>query len=548
MLSRPSPCATCSGFRKKDVYEELRTALQHSNHERACAAGVELFCTHNEAMNVAAFLLDHYALHKCNSCLPTLQQLEQYVATLVNHVARVKASKAPPQVRARPWLDSACRKALMTLVMFVACLPSKNLAITADLALASETPPKNDPSHRASGAMRILLDDLAQVRAQLLPDSLLCVLNRLAAQTCDGNSVRLTMANVACIIRVHPLLPSVSSGCWWSELSDVRPQLRQDVVWLLWRLALCIADASDSSSLQAYVKASLFSYKRLLAKTRMPSRQNLLLYAYACLTKRGVRKTCSTEDPLIVQAAQAADTFFEEVLLLGPGHPNHPKHPTMGQLNTFENNHDSGNNNGNNHLCFEDRKASKTMEKMRMLRYVTYVDPIARLSMETERDSRDARDSRDSQYQLQTVIDKHNNSETAATPKRESREKLDRWLLSPADQELHHQQLHHQQLHHQHNEIPISRASLKGNNNSDNTIMSYRSRTNVKPNPPLNSNSSSNVHQNDHSNVQTNLHTNLQTQLQTQLQTKLQVQPSQTLNPKPAVATRPSAIFVSKLP
>lgn len=367
---------TQGGYKKKEVYTELERLLTEKNIECAYSMAAELFSTSGEHDNVLAFFLDHYARYRCNSCLAILQSVDNCVSRLLARMEAMKkvvkqSQKSQQPKRScmlQPWMDSECRQELCGLVVRIACIDVKTMNISADAALISES---SDGKYHTDKSRMVMsaFSETSNVDPDLIP-----VLTKLVINVCERPSdtkahVQRVMSTVMCVMRVHPELHHKDSDMhMWSELADVRPSMRKSVAWVLWKLAVHIADAMHSKSLKAYVLCSLRLFKRVLLKVHMDARQNMLLYAYACLARGGVRRTdasSSNVDLLVQQACQYADVVFADVLNSAMHVPEYAVEHEQLQRK-------------------EDHKMMVQQDKMKVLRCVTYRDPVARLSVETD--------------------------------------------------------------------------------------------------------------------------------------------------------------------
>lgn len=386
------------------------------DHERACYMAAELFCTDGEWPSLVAHLINHYARRRCSSSLPTAIDIDEQIALLCDRIHALKrvhavankalankksssmsiirrsvAAAAPAEYAAahddadvddadllavsrdRPWMDAQCRRLMCGLTMRISLLDLKHEA-QADAATAltyAHSGPRK-PSERARSAIQALLAD-GGVDADILP-----VLQRLAAMTlCDAPSpsssdVKNILSSIVCILRVHPSLGAEEQPSAWSELRDVRPSLRRSTAWVLWKLAAHIAELLNSASLQRYVATSLRMYKRFLLKTNMSQRTNLLLCAYSCLARRGVRRSSPSYMDvascvsMLQNADQRADILFDDVICRAGGDDGYvEEHEQL--LRSLQRQHDDA------------------REKMKLLHCITYVDPSRKEEIDADR-------------------------------------------------------------------------------------------------------------------------------------------------------------------
>jgi len=377
------------------------------DHGRACSMCAELYCTKGEQSTLVFHIVDHFSVHNCSASLPMLHVLNERIDACMASMTEKEAdgSDNVHSMNREPWLRSSSRQAIIRLLMFVSTLDVKELSVNPELALSSAATHEIPHNMWSTAALALFNDELsAAADAGSVPEHLLQVLSRLAAQACNGiDSVKRVVATVACILRVHRPSGDAKSHArdlWWSELADVRPALRADTEFILWRLALCIANTCQSGSLKAYVHLAFKTYKRGLLRSNTYSRLNLLLYSFACIAKGGVKKTAPPEHPLVQRAVAGADCIFDEILATGcqTYNPNQNQTYNPNQNQTYDAgsaqnyNHPSNQDNNLNNLkssqaTNDSKRAAKAAEKMRVLRCVTYFDPLSRMSLETDIDA-----------------------------------------------------------------------------------------------------------------------------------------------------------------
>lgn len=295
---------TTSGFRKRDVYQELEAAIAAGAREHACCLAAELACTPGELGALLSFTVDQYARWYVCSNVWLQQRLVDLIVDLdaaatakpAGAAARVRAPQDEAGVAPSPSALARVPAMLAELVLLVMAQrrrasPFQKLAAEAtDAAL----PPPSEEGEEALRAVLVAGEEGAAARGAAAR-----ALALLDGVTHGGE----------CGDWAH-----LQAWCPAHALRAVKPSPRRAPVWRAWRAVMEAAQPHRGAF--AYCRTALSLYAYRLTKRSAPARANLLAYAAVAVLRRRVRH--QQPDAALQRVLDAAgpgmDAVFEDLL------------------------------------------------------------------------------------------------------------------------------------------------------------------------------------------------------------------------------------------
>lgn len=326
---------TRSGYLKRDIYEELNSAIEKGEAHRACCLSVELACTPNEAKQLSSSVIQIMIDRR------RVSQDARFLRHLANAVRDVHTMSSSTT---NAYMSSTFRLALgRAILMLCKCRAldpdaMNDGTVTTDHAMAmldvSTMSSSYPPSSTSATATRLSMleqkihDAFSPSRLQRWVLGILTTLCRLASE----GDARRCMDFATAVVRSGmgtkddpEFSTRVCAGgacISYVEISKLPASQRHDVVWYMWRMILLLAPSRES---KGYVEDALFmfqlKYRKAYRLRRLillcSSLQNIMTTGADSTDTRGGGDKGTVEAMMsrFDKAMRGIDTLYDEVLM-----------------------------------------------------------------------------------------------------------------------------------------------------------------------------------------------------------------------------------------